>query len=181
MRTAVVLFLAGVCSVYLQAEEKGFYIGAGIGWSELEDSYMDEDSLGFKVFSGYKFNRFLSLELGLADLGTFGEKEKKFISADLPVELSSNLFSSSVILSYLSENRFSLYARFGCTYHRDDVTYTDGTNRFSTTEADEFDLSGGIGTLFTITDHFSLRGEWERYKLNQTHVDTVTLGFYYRF
>lgn len=57
------------------AADNGFYIGGAVGQAAIDtgtlgDIEVDDDSTGFKVFTGYRFLTFLSVEGAYADLGT---------------------------------------------------------------------------------------------------------------
>ena len=63
------------------AENLGIYVGAGIGATEIENDVVplkqvledrvrfDERQVGYKLFTGYQFNDYISLEAILADFG----------------------------------------------------------------------------------------------------------------
>jgi len=84
MKRAIVaaLVLAAGTGTALAANDdnpKGFYIGGGVGnfnveidkASQIDNAIrrLDDDDTGWKVFGGYRFNRFVSLEAAYVDFG----------------------------------------------------------------------------------------------------------------
>lgn len=81
MRTAwlaaVLLLLSPFCAGAQDAEDlRGFYLGAGVGYSSIsledEDSPADfeGDDVGFKAIVGYRILRWVAVEASYADYGT---------------------------------------------------------------------------------------------------------------
>jgi len=175
------LLVGSIFSMRVKADERGFYLGAGATWSIVEETYIDEDSLGFKVFSGFEFNRFIGVEASYNNLGTFGSQTDISPIEGFPVEISSEALASSIVLSFPSTERFILFAKFGFYYHNDELSFRDLDLLMTTVDEDQFDFLGGIGTRFIVTEHVSLRGEWERFKAGKADVDTISMGVHYRF
>lgn len=74
---AVTLALSGFAGSSLAAKESGAYIGGGIGSTAYNDDGkldyydLDDTSVGWTLFAGYRFFRFLAIEGGYTDLGEF--------------------------------------------------------------------------------------------------------------
>lgn len=74
---AVLLLLSPFCAGAQDAEDlRGFYLGAGVGYSSIsledEDSPADfeGDDVGFKAIVGYRILRWVAVEASYADYGT---------------------------------------------------------------------------------------------------------------
>ncbi len=77
---AATLALSSFAGSSLAAKESGAYIGGGIGSTAYNDddkldSYdLDDNSVGWTVFAGYRFFRFLAIEGGYTNFGEFSSK-----------------------------------------------------------------------------------------------------------
>lgn len=77
---AATLALTGFTGASLAAEDSGAYIGAGVGSTAYNDddklqSYdLDDNSVGWTVFGGYRFFRYLAVEAGYTNFGEFSAK-----------------------------------------------------------------------------------------------------------
>lgn len=74
---AALLLLSPLCAGAQDAEDlRGFYLGAGVGYSSIsledEDSPADfeGDDVGFKAIVGYRILRWVAVEASYADYGT---------------------------------------------------------------------------------------------------------------
>src|SRR5690606_18513049 len=63
------LALAGLSSSALAAEPTGFYAGAGVGQSFIDEPIADDEDFGFQVFGGYQFTPYVGLEAAYTDFG----------------------------------------------------------------------------------------------------------------
>ncbi|HEU5282508.1 MAG TPA: outer membrane beta-barrel protein, partial [Burkholderiales bacterium] len=74
---AGLLLTAGPAPAFAQ-DEAGFYVGGGIGQSELKDACdgdgltvtdCDDTDTAWKLFAGYWFNKYFAVEGGYIDFG----------------------------------------------------------------------------------------------------------------
>jgi hypothetical protein len=167
------LFAASVAG----AEESGFYVGAGIGKSEVEvdDVDFDGDDTSFKVFAGYAFSPNLALEGAYFDGGTADET---FGPAVVEAEVSG--FNASVVGSIPLGDVFTLFGRIGFAAYDVDVTGRIGNNTVASISDSDEDLSYGFGGAFTI-GKFQLRAEYESIDASGGSFNTMSLNGLYRF
>src|SRR5258708_6415930 len=82
MKSALAVFAITASAFALpaaaQVDKSAFYLGAGVGQSKAKDwctgaggFSCDDKKTAWKAFGGYQFNRYLSAELGYANLGKF--------------------------------------------------------------------------------------------------------------
>ncbi len=205
--TLVLVALTAIASPLALADESGWYAGGNIGQSQadIDDqritsallasgvtsvSINDDDSdTGFKLFGGYQFNRNFALEGGYFDLGEFG-----FDAATTPTgTLNGNttkvqgLNFDLVGTLHFTEN-LSAFGRGGLTFVETESSYSATGAVFAPVGGDESAASYkvGLGLQYDFTDRFSLRGEAERYRIddavgNDGDIDLFSLGFVYRF
>jgi OOP family OmpA-OmpF porin len=152
--------------------ERGFYLGGGVGNFNVEiDRFdnvdnaigrLDDDDTGWKVFGGYKFNRYLALEGAYVD---FGRQTDTFdvsgSSGDFTAELSG--FSPQLI-GILPLGPVELSAKVG-VYFIDidlsaDVDSVDELDFDSSTSDENFMYGVGIGATFFQRLNAKLEYEW---------------------
>lgn len=174
-------------------DDKGLYLGGSFGVAQYADTCTnlnlaagcrDHDEV-WRAFAGYRFNRYLSLELGFADLGTVSA------SGDLgmgPVteEVEFRAWDLSGLLSFPIANRLSLFGRLGGYRARSSHEIVTGTGTTQSGDSDS-GLTYGAGLAFHL-GFLGLRLEWQRYDnvggsttgLQET-IDVLSLGALIRF
>lgn len=160
----------------------GFYVGFSFGYSD--DKGLDDNGDTFKIFGGYRFNKFIALEgalVGLGtDLGSNRDLSKDGLSVQAvgiwPVAKRVELLGKAGFFTWeewqVNENQFDC-SDFGtgfiCTEDQDKID--DGTNG-----------TFGLGLNYHISKRWSLRAEWERFlDVGEGDVDMLSLGSFYRF
>ena len=200
--------LAAIASPLAWAEESGWYLGGNYGQSQadIDDeritaallnagvtsvSIVDDDSdTGFKLFGGYQFNRSFALEAGFFDLGKFG-----FVATTTPAGTltgdTTKIQGANLDLVWTLHftDKLSAFGRGGATYVETESSYS-ATGVVLTAPAggseEEASYKFGLGLQYDFTDRFGLRGEAERYRIddavgNKGDIDLFSLGFVYRF
>jgi len=189
------------------ADDGGWYGGLNVGQSraEIDDARIasnllagglrttsisdDDRDFGYKVFGGYKFNRFFAVEGGYFDLGKFS-----FTANTVPLgSLSGNIKLRGVNLDLVGilpiTERFSAFGRAGVNYAeaRDSFSST-GAVRVLNANPKERDTNYkfGGGLQFDFTRRLGMRVEAERYRINDAvgnkgDVDLISLALIYRF
>ena len=175
-------------SALAQAQESGyFYGGLGVGQTraKIDEARIsagllgsglttsgfarDEKDTGYKVFGGYQLSRNFALELGVFDLGKF-----KFNATTVPAGmLNGQLKVQGVNLDLVGTlpltERLSLLGRIGGTSARtrDQFTGTGAVavlNPSPHQRANNYKFGGGL--QYEISPAFLVRGEAERYRIN---------------
>lgn len=130
----------------------------------------NDHSLGFKLYTGYKFNKNFSLEGGYFDLGEFS-----YLTTTTPAgSLSGNIGIRGLNLDAVGTlpigQKWTGLGRIGLNYAdvKDGFMSTGAvagvTNVNPTKRA--LNLKVGLGLQYDLTESSSLRGEWERYRIN---------------
>ncbi len=172
--TATLLALTGAWSGAQAADgnDRGFYVGAGVGQFnvKIDDidqtdeaiERLDDDDNSWKLFGGYRFNPYLSLEVAYID---FGAPEDRFeasgSSGDYKIELSG---FAPYIIGTLPLGPVELFAKAGYYFYDVDVTadFDDlGSDVFKTSDSDE-DFLYGFGIGATFFEHLNARLEYEK-------------------
>lgn len=178
----------------VMAAESYWYLGANVGQSridatsaEIEEGFLvddgfvatgtrlDKSDTGWKGYLGYRFNRFIALEAGYADLGeaTF---DTTIVGAPAPLDaltpfpIEATATADGPLLSALLHlpltDAFSFFAKAGA--FRWEAEFTEripgtGITRVSRSEK-ETDPAYGVGAELRITEALHVRAELERFK-----------------
>lgn len=171
LSTALVAVLAGAAAFGAQAADKGFYAGAGVGQSYVDERNYDDEDTAFSVFGGYQFNRYFGLEAGYAD---FGKLEPRGTGAELE---ASSVYLTAVGTLPITDS-FSAYAKAG--FQRWDLD-TSIPTVVGNDDDSGTDPTYGVGVQYRFTDHLALRGEYSRFEVEDTDLDLAQLQVRYDF
>lgn len=204
-RLTLVALAVTACTLAL-AEEPGWYGGLNAGQSNatidnakisaglLQRGFTtsgiknDDQSTGYKLFGGYKFNKNFALEGGYFDLGTFGYDAATIPAGNLrgTIKLSGINLDAVAILPFTE--RFSAFARLGA-HHTEAYDTFSGTGAINALNPNpikrENNLKVGVGLEYAFSDHFSARAELERYRVNDAvgsrgDIDLASVGLVWR-
>lgn len=198
---------AAIASSIAVPQESGGYFGANIGRSQANidaegiiDNLLaagittpsidrDERDAGFKIFGGYRFNRYFALEGGYFDLGKFG-----FTANTLPAgTLSGRIKVKGVNLDLVGfipfTEEFAAFGRVGANYAeaKDSFAATGLVNVLDPNHRErDTNYKFGGGLQYAFTPSFAMRAEAERYRINDAvgndgDIDLYTLGVVFGF
>lgn len=199
--------LAVMASTLALADDAGWYTGANIGRTRatIDDarissnllgngastvSIVDEDrDHGFKLYGGYQFNRYLALEGGYFDLGRFAFTANTTLAGTLSGNISLRGLNLDLVGTLPITEKFSAFGRIGANYTQASDSFKgSGAVRVFSSDAGtrETNLKVGFGLQYAFTDALALRGELERYRINDAignrgDVDMLSVGLIYRF
>lgn len=177
------VLLAALALPVTATADSGFYIGVSAGGATLEadtgdiaipglPSSIDEDDTATEIFAGYKFDLpviDIGIEAGYVD---FGEPEIDLLGETLFVDTTGiNVWG----IAALNVGLFDIYGKLGYLAWDVDARFIDE----SITE-DGSDLGYGLGAEFEIGPVL-IRGELERYDLDDTDITMLSLGVAYQF
>lgn len=189
------------------AEDVGWYVGANIGQSEakIDDERIrsgllsqgfdttsiseDDRELGFKLFGGYQFNRYLALEGGYFDLGKFSFRATTLPAGTLSGDIKLKGVNLDVVGLLPFTDRLSAIGRAGANYAeaKDSFATTGGIDVLDSSPGKkDTNYKFGLGLQYALTDNWGVRGEVERYRVNDAvgndgDVDLFSIGMLYRF
>ncbi|HKE95991.1 MAG TPA: porin family protein [Povalibacter sp.] len=183
--TATLLALSGAwTAAHAQENEKGFYAGAGVGQfnvkiDDIDDTddaiqRLDDDDNSWKIFAGYRFNPYLSLEAAYIDFGapsgrfSGNQFQGSGSSGDYRLEMSG---FAPYVVGTLPLGPVELFAKVGYYYYDVDVRadLDDlGGNVFRSSHSEE-DFLYGAGIGVTMFEHLNARLEYE--KIDSSAVD----------
>lgn len=183
------------------AADKGWYAGVSAGRSKAKidngkinkvlrsagfatatTTARDERDTGYKLYGGYQINKNFALEGGYFDLGRFG-----FTSTTTGPggTLSGHIKIKGVNLDAVGTlpitGKFSALGRLGVQYAetKDSISGTGGVLVLKPDPSKrETNYKLGWGVQYDLTQSIGLRGEMERYRINDAVSNRENLDFY---
>ena len=185
---SISLALASAAFAQEQTEVSGFYLGAGAGQfnakiddvddvDETVDAW-DEDDTAYKIFAGYRMNRFLAFELDYINLG----EPSGAVVPGRNVDASVDGFAPFVVGTLPLGPYFEVFGRAGY-YFYDATRGVEDTldNRVEFDEESE-DIVYGAGIGANLGEKLNLRFEYEKYDLEGLDdTDALWLNAAWRF
>lgn len=189
------------------ADDSSWYGGAGFGSvaadhktadfndGSISTARIDDTDTAWKLFGGYQFNRYFSVEGGYTDLHNDTDKKTTFSGVsdgsgsrftsfpDGPVSVDiddiTGLFAAAVV-TYPFVDRLSLNGKVGVVRWEAKQTTRDlGQQVLS---LDGTDALIGVGAEYRFGRGIAIRGEAERYfGVGDTDQDVFALSLLYRF
>lgn len=159
----------------------------GPGYTVNSASQSNRDT-GYKLYGGYRLNRNFALEGGWFDLG----HSRYTYNTTPPGSLSGNLDVRGLNLDLVGilplSDRFSVFGRVGAAYAQSRTGFSStGAVPLANSRSDRTtNVKYGAGLDYAITDRLTVRGEYERYRINDSlrstgHVDMASVGLVYSF
>ena len=159
--------------------DTGFYTGVGVVQGTLKDNIaglaVKATDTGFKVFGGYRFNEYGSLEVAYFDGGAPHDTV-----SGIRVESDGRAIQGSAILHIPMTVRFEGFVRAGFLIWDTENSARVGQLLY-TEDNDGTDFSLGIGAAWHVTSRFGLRAEYEGAELDGTDLRAYSLGGLFRF
>ncbi len=166
--TAIIICL-GVTTIPLASAAEGpWYVGAGTGSTDMNESGLDDDS-GTKFYGGYQFTDRYALEGGHTDLGSFGFDVPFFGGGDIDVDG----IQVAGVASFPLKDRFSIFGKAGVYMWDADISVPV----LGSGSDDGTDIMYGFGLNYG-ADNWGIRGEWEHF--DEVDVDMLSVGVIYR-
>ena len=184
--------LAGLASLaaapaFADPDAGYFYGGASIGQSrsKIDDARItanlqsqglatsamsnDEKSLAWKGFAGYQFDRYIGIEAGYFSLGRFGFTSTTVPPGTLDGRIRLHGINLDLVGTLPLSERFSAIARVGAQ-HASARDSFDGNGSVvvltPNPSKSETNVKFGAGLQYAFTPNLMLRGEAERYRIN---------------
>jgi OOP family OmpA-OmpF porin len=209
-RTVCALGLAGLAALnspLAAAAEEGWYggIGAGRSLAKIHDERIgsqllgsgftmtsisdDDQDFGYKLFAGRKFNKNFAVEGGYFNLGKFGFTANTAPPGSLTGTIKLQGVNLDAVGMLPFTPKFSALGRVGLTYVQAKDTF-QGTGAVTVANPNpsksEANVKFGVGFQYDFTPVFGLRGEWERYFVNDAvgnkgDIDMLLIGLVYSF
>jgi OOP family OmpA-OmpF porin len=198
--------LAAVNSPVAVAVDDNWYLGGSIGQSRSKNSHTristqlgpgltttsindDSTDLGYKLFGGKMFNKNFAVEGGYFDLGKFGFTANTTPPGTFAGTIKLHGFNVDAVGILPIADKFSAFGRVGLQYATAKDSFT-GSGAVTVTNPNpkksEANYKVGLGLQYDFTPALGVRGEWERYRINDAvgnkgDVDMYLVGLVYTF
>jgi OmpA-OmpF porin, OOP family len=175
----VLIALALAVPAGVAAQESGPYAGGALGqtrfteWCDPGTTTCDDRDSGWKLFGGYRFNRYFALEGTYIDWGEVSAST----ASGANVAADQRSFGVAAVGRLQLGPRFSVFGKLGL------VSTEQETRRINpnptTVQRDETELHYGVGASYSLAQNWAIRGEWEN--TEKLKVQMLSIGVEYRF
>ena len=144
---------------------------------------------GYKLFGGYQLNRNFAIEGGYFDLGKLNYTFTTFPAGSFAAENRVRGLNLDLVGIVPLSDKFSVFGRVGAAY----AQTRSSSSRVGNFSLGNFDsrnndtnVKVGLGLEYAFTPALSVRGELERYRINDPvrnkgYIDMASVGLVYRF
>jgi OmpA-OmpF porin, OOP family len=161
--------------------QTGFYIGGGVGNTNLNLSSTafgdagSEEETGFKLTGGWQFHPFLAAELSYYNPGDFSER----VGADA-LKVSADIFEASLVGTFPIVGNLQGFGRAGFARWdgRLDATVDGESGSFEDTGTD---FNWELGLQYRFSPHFRIRAGFEQTEIDTSIADVLPVTWRVRF
>lgn len=163
----------------------GAFVGPGY---TVNSAVEDNRDTGYKLYGGYRFHRNFAVEAGWFDLGKFDYTYNTTPAGSLNGNLGVRGLNLDLVGILPVSDRFSVFGRVGAAYANSRTSFrSTGAVPLPAGRSDKnTNLKLGVGLEYAISDRLAVRGEIERYRINDSlrsrgHIDMASVGLVYSF
>ncbi len=142
---------------------------------------VDDKSTGYKLFGGYQFNRYLGVEAGYFNLGKFGFTSDTAPAGTLDGRVKLQGFNLDLVGTLPLSERWSVLGRVGAQTTEARGRF-NGTGAVGVTDVRSSDRNTGYklgaGLQYEVNRSFLVRGEAERYRVNDSFGQRANVNLY---
>ena len=175
-RAAVVLFAGLIAASTADAADHGVYLGAAVSHAAVDVDYhnassavkFDGSNTKYKIIAGIRARDWLAFELNYVDFGSVDNTQTEYKLDGYDV-FAVGLFQAAIV---------DLYAKAGGI--RWNSSLRSVTNAIGNADDSGFDLAYGGGAQVRFGS-FGIRAEYERFDVNQSNTDMISVGATWTF
>lgn len=159
----------------------GFYIGGGVGSTNLNLSSTEfgnagsKTETGFKVTGGWQFHPFLAAELSYYNPGEFTERDgNDALRVTADIAEASLVGTAPIVGNLFAFGRVGVArwdGKLDATIDGDSGSFSDKGNTFN----------WEVGLQYAFTPHFRLRSSFEQAKIDTNIADVLPVTWRFRF
>lgn len=142
-------------------------LGSGLTTTSITN---EDSDTAFKIFAGYKFNKNFALEGGYFNLGQFGYTATTVPAGTLSGTIKLQGLNLDAVGTLPITEKFSAFGRIGLNYAEAKDNFSSSGAVATPTDPSpskrDANYKAGLGLQYDITETVGLRGEWERYRIN---------------
>lgn len=176
-----------------EMNDTGFYVGGGFGQFNLDiddagdfgngiEDIVEDDDTSWKLFAGYRFNRFFALEANYVNLGSLDERITAN-GSDGRYRVKIDGFAPFVI-GTIPLGGWELFGKAGYYFYDTKLSTNlgnPGSGDFIDSSSSDEDFVYGVGVGYTVLQRLHLRVEYERFDINTGNSDALWLSGAWRF
>jgi OOP family OmpA-OmpF porin len=163
-----------------------WYGAVNIGESKLDEEICqglpgcseDLKDTGWKLAIGNQFNANAAIEFGYVDLGE-AKASASGPGGSVTCKADAAGFNAGIVGSLPVTKEFSFTGRIGL-FRWDSDGSCSGVIELSESDSGT-DLTFGVGIRYDFTQSVGLRGEWERFDVDDSDIDLLSLGLIFKF
>ncbi len=186
-RTALAGLLALVSFSVMAQEVPGWQVGGAASFTDfrgddsitpsLGQGFIDDNSVGMKVFAQYQFNRWFGIEGAYHNSGKFKDLSLNDAApGDLTLKFKGFSIDGLLYLP-LPNELLQPYLKAGYFDFDDDLSLNGGV----TSSSSESGFTAGGGVMVPMTGRFSLRAELDWFDTDVGDLWAVSIGIGYSF
>lgn len=157
----------------------GWYGGFNFGQSKYQGvdvASANTRTEGWKVYTGYQFNKYLGVEGGYVNLNDMTGRTGAIVT-----NMDTDAWTLGAVLSYPLTKQVSVMGKLGAAYMLADINVKNGTALTVRSGDDSYEPNYGVGVSYALLDNLSLRAEWERFDRKSYDIDLMSAGFAMKF
>ena len=184
MRTSFLRFVgvavavAAVLGFAAGASAQGVYLGGAYSWATADVGYVDADLIddnanAYKLFLGYEFPKFVGLEAGYVEFGSYDIQ----FGSEAPHEVTTNAWTAA-LTGYIPLGKlFTVYGKVGYFFWDAEFDAASDLDDLVDNGDDPF-YGAGLRINF---GKFSILGEYEVFDSDELSNDLFSLGMRFTF
>jgi outer membrane protein OmpA-like peptidoglycan-associated protein len=172
-----------------------FFVGTTLGEVEINDyelesvsTDLDDSDFGYRLFAGWRFNRYLAVGASYVDLGELQASGDSIDEPNFTDTIEADAMEAWVAAFLPIGDRFSLFGTVGAFNWDQEVTYADDNGTFNGS-TDGTDMTYGVGANYAVTRRIGVHAAYSWYPdvgdLDETghenDRDFYGIGFTYTF
>ncbi|HEX5047140.1 MAG TPA: outer membrane beta-barrel protein [Gammaproteobacteria bacterium] len=169
-----------------ESNRAGLYLGVGLGdfsteiddIDNVDDANLDFDTSedAFKVFAGWRFNRFFAVQVDQYDFG------RSTVATNLLSVSADTKGTAASVVGTLPLGPIELFARAGEIWYDLDVDVSGSNGSSSSVGSSGHDSVYSAGIGFTVAKRLNLKAEYERINISDfSDANAVWLSAAWRF
>ena len=175
----VVFAVALVLGFAADVQAQGVYLGGAFSWAtldidEVDSDLFDDNASAYKLFLGYEFPKFVGLEAGYVDFGSYDVSELEEVGGG---KIEADGWTAALTGRIPLGKIFTVYGKVGYFMWDAALRAADDIEDFGD---DGSDLFYGAGVRLNF-GKFSVLGEYELFDADEFSNDLFSLGLRYTF
>jgi hypothetical protein len=181
-RIALAALLAAVSGSALANDAAGWHAGASATFgdfsSKVADIPLNDNTIGFKGYVQYQFNKYLAVEGAYYTSGQFSSDIKPGVAGgDAKLRLHGGMGDVLGYVPWISSEDLKFFGKIGYFDFTDNLSVDGNT----VSSASENGVTLGAGAVVKVSDQFDVRADFDWFDADVGHLWSLNLGVQYNF